>query len=252
MALVEDACQAHGARYNGRRVGSFGRFAAFSFYPSKNLGALGDAGAVTTDDEELADRIALLGPAGRADEGRARRRGLERAARRHPGGRPAREAAAPRLLERGAPPRGRLVRRGARRRRAAGRGAVGGARLAPLRRPLHAPRRAARRAHRARHRHRDPLPAAVAPPAGTPRPARLRRGRVSRRRKPAPPTSSPCRCSPSSSGREVEEVAAVVARTGRPSQPSSPRAGAARPAACARAAGSPATATSSSRRGSRA
>ena len=60
LVLVEDACQAHGARYRGRRVGSLGRIAAFSFYPAKNLGAYGDAGAVTTDDDELAERIRLL------------------------------------------------------------------------------------------------------------------------------------------------------------------------------------------------
>jgi dTDP-3-amino-3,4,6-trideoxy-alpha-D-glucose transaminase len=60
LALVEDACQAHGARYHGRRVGSFGAFAAFSFYPAKNLGAWGDAGALTTSDPELADRVRLL------------------------------------------------------------------------------------------------------------------------------------------------------------------------------------------------
>jgi dTDP-4-amino-4,6-dideoxygalactose transaminase len=69
IALVEDACQAHGSTYNGRRVGSFGRFAAFSFYPSKNLGALGDGGAVTTNDEELADRIRLLGRLGERPKG---------------------------------------------------------------------------------------------------------------------------------------------------------------------------------------
>jgi dTDP-4-amino-4,6-dideoxygalactose transaminase len=60
LFLLEDAAHAHGARRGGRRAGSLGNAAAFSFYPGKNLGALGDGGAVTTDDADLADRIRAL------------------------------------------------------------------------------------------------------------------------------------------------------------------------------------------------
>ncbi|OGW92207.1 MAG: erythromycin biosynthesis sensory transduction protein eryC1, partial [Omnitrophica bacterium RIFCSPHIGHO2_02_FULL_63_14] len=60
LKVLEDAAQAHGARYKGRRTGSLGDAAAFSFYPTKNLGAFGDAGAVTTDDKKLADRLRVL------------------------------------------------------------------------------------------------------------------------------------------------------------------------------------------------
>jgi dTDP-4-amino-4,6-dideoxygalactose transaminase len=60
LRVLEDAAQAHGARYGGRRAGSIGDAAAWSFYPSKNLGALGDAGAVTSNDPVLLDRIRLL------------------------------------------------------------------------------------------------------------------------------------------------------------------------------------------------
>jgi len=60
VALIEDCAQAHGATLNGRKLGTMGRAAAFSLYPTKNLGALGDGGMLATDDAELADRIAAI------------------------------------------------------------------------------------------------------------------------------------------------------------------------------------------------
>jgi dTDP-4-amino-4,6-dideoxygalactose transaminase len=60
LRVLEDAAQAHGATYRGRPVGALGDVTAWSFYPSKNLGAFGDAGAITTNDAEIADRVRVL------------------------------------------------------------------------------------------------------------------------------------------------------------------------------------------------
>jgi dTDP-4-amino-4,6-dideoxygalactose transaminase len=60
LTLIEDAAQAHGAYYEGRRVGSIGRVGCFSFYPGKNLGAFGEGGAIVTDDEATAHRMRCL------------------------------------------------------------------------------------------------------------------------------------------------------------------------------------------------
>ena len=61
LKVIEDAAQAHGATYKGRKVGSLSDAAGFSFYPGKNLGALGDAGCVVTSDKELAEKVRALG-----------------------------------------------------------------------------------------------------------------------------------------------------------------------------------------------
>jgi len=60
LKVIEDACQAHGAGYKGRRVGSIGNVGCFSFYPGKNLGAYGDGGMVLTNDEKIAQKIRML------------------------------------------------------------------------------------------------------------------------------------------------------------------------------------------------
>lgn len=65
LFVIEDAAQAHGATYNGSIVGNLGKLACFSFYPGKNLGAYGDAGAIATNDEALANRVRMLANHGR-------------------------------------------------------------------------------------------------------------------------------------------------------------------------------------------
>jgi len=68
VAVIEDACQAHGARFRGKRVGGFGLAAVFSFYPAKNLGAYGEGGALTTNHDEVAELARML-----RDHGQTRR-----------------------------------------------------------------------------------------------------------------------------------------------------------------------------------
>jgi len=68
LLLVEDACQAHGASHNWKRVGSFGDAAAFSFYPGKNLGAYGDGGMIVTNDAKVADKLRILRNCGQSEK----------------------------------------------------------------------------------------------------------------------------------------------------------------------------------------
>jgi len=70
IAVIEDACQAHGALVQGKRVGGFGTFGCFSFYPSKNLGACGEGGALVTDDERLVQRVRMYRDHGQREKGR--------------------------------------------------------------------------------------------------------------------------------------------------------------------------------------
>ncbi len=78
LIVIEDACQAHGARYKGRRTGTLGYAAAFSFYPAKNLGAYGDGGMVTTNDARIADSLRMLRNYGQSKKYHHELRGFNR------------------------------------------------------------------------------------------------------------------------------------------------------------------------------
>jgi len=78
LVVIEDACQAHGARYKGRRAGSLGHAAAFSFYPGKNLGAYGDGGMVVTDDEQVIEKLHMLRNYGQRKKYHHQMRGFNR------------------------------------------------------------------------------------------------------------------------------------------------------------------------------
>ena len=171
-AVVEDAAQAHGAERGGRRAGTLGDAAAFSFYPTKNLGALGDGGAVVTDDAGGRRSGAVAARVRRARAVRVGAARLEQPARRAPGRDPAREAARARGEDR-APARDcGAVRRGAPRLEPphAARAGRLAARAAPLRRPLGRPRRPPRAARRPRDRDARALPARDPPAPGVRRP----------------------------------------------------------------------------------
>jgi dTDP-4-amino-4,6-dideoxygalactose transaminase len=78
LVVIEDACQAHGARYKGKRTGSLGHAAAFSFYPGKNLGAYGDGGVVVTSDHAVAKRLEMLRNYGQKEKYQHMFRGFNR------------------------------------------------------------------------------------------------------------------------------------------------------------------------------
>src|SRR6185312_3843834 len=68
LFVIEDCAQSHGAKWKGKRAGSYGEHAAFSFYPSKNLTVYGDGGAIATDDPEIAKKVTMLRNHGRKDK----------------------------------------------------------------------------------------------------------------------------------------------------------------------------------------
>ena len=107
--VIEDCAQAHLATYKGKKVGRFGQAATWSFYPGKNLGAMGDAGAITTDDADLARRMARFARHGGIAEGRPRDRGDQQPTRRTASRDPLGEAQISAGMDCCAPPRRRAL-----------------------------------------------------------------------------------------------------------------------------------------------
>ena len=207
--LLEDCSQSHGARRGGALTGTFGDAAAFSFYPTKNLGALGDAGAVVTRRPDVAAARPLAAPVRVGPQVRGRRRGRpELAPRRGAGDRAQRRPRAAGCAQRPAPrdrsgvPLGgpvRPVHDDRCRRRGVGR--------PPLRPARGRPGVGARPPGRSRHQHRRPLPDPGPPAAGV---ARDAHGALPRTEELAGSVLS-VPCFPEMTAAEVDHVAAALA-----------------------------------------
>ena len=222
IVVVEDAAQAQGARQDGRAAGTFGVAAGTSFYPGKNLGAYGDAGAVLTDDDAVGETRPAPARPRQPGQVRARDRGLELTPRHAAGRRPARQARAARRVERRPPRRGRarydeLLGRLRRdrvpvdARRATSTSGTSTSCASP------SATRSRRSCGKAGHRCRHPLPAADPPPARRSRSSRRVRGPS---RSPNARRSRSCRCrctrtsTPSSRSRVVAAVRTALASSG--------------------------------------
>ncbi len=108
LLVIEDAAQAHGAEYKGRRAGSIGDLGCFSFYPGKNLGAYGEGGLVTTNNPDYAKTVRMLRDWGAEKKYYHDLQGYQLPHGRYPGRHPARQAAPPGRLD-GSPPRARCA-----------------------------------------------------------------------------------------------------------------------------------------------
>ena len=141
LLLIEDCAQAFGADYQGRRAGAWGDFGCFSFYPTKNLAAVGDARADYDFREEIRGNPANAAPPWQPADVPARARGLEQPPRRDPGRGAAGEARSPGRIQRRAPAHGATLPREAEGRAAAGRARARHARLSPVHRAQRQARR---------------------------------------------------------------------------------------------------------------